>query len=96
MPNIKGAAKRMRQAERARQKNVAVRSKIKHVRRQVLAAGAPTAPEAAPAVMDPAVFKKYCSLLDKAAKAGVIKKNTAIRRKRRAAERLRQASAAKA
>ncbi|MBI2437421.1 MAG: 30S ribosomal protein S20 [Lentisphaerae bacterium] len=34
------------------------------------------------------VFSAYCSTLDKAASKGIIKKNTAIRRKRRAAARL--------
>ena len=33
-------------------------------------------------------FSAYCSVLDKAAKKGVIKKNTAIRRKSRAAGHL--------
>lgn len=39
------------------------------------------------------VFQEYCSVLDKAGKKGVIKKNTAIRRKRRAAQRLAAVSA---
>jgi ribosomal protein S20 len=35
-------------------------------------------------------FRAYCSILDKAAKSGVIKKNTAIRRKTNAANGLRK------
>jgi len=84
MPNIKGAEKRMRQAEKARVKNKAVKTEIKHVRREALSLEAGTAePEA--------VYRKYCSVLDKAAKKGVIKKNTAQRRKARAHARLRSA-----
>ena len=92
MPNIEGAAKRMRQAERARQRNIAVRSRIKNVRRQLLEMTA----VAESGKLDTAVYRKYCSLLDKAAKIGVIKKNTAVRRKRRATERIRRQAAAPA
>ena len=35
-------------------------------------------------------FRTYCSVLDKAAKGGVIKKNTAVRRKTNAANGLRK------
>ena len=38
-------------------------------------------------------FRRFCSCLDKAAKKGVIKKNTATRSKSRAAARLRTLSA---
>jgi len=38
-------------------------------------------------------FRAFCSSLDKGAKKGVIKKNTAIRSKTRAAARLRALSA---
>ncbi len=83
MPNIKKAAKRMRQAEKARRRNVQVKARIKHVRAKVLK-GAEATEEAE------ALFRTYCSELDKAAKKGVISKNTAIRRKARAAARLRK------
>jgi small subunit ribosomal protein S20 len=86
MPNIKSAAKRMRQAEKNRLRNRAAKTEIKHVRRSVLDTAA----------MSEDVYKRYCSILDKAAKKGVIKRNTAIRRKRRAAARLSTAPAAPA
>ena len=38
-------------------------------------------------------YQKYCSILDKSAKRGIITKNTANRRKARAAERLKTLSA---
>ena len=38
-------------------------------------------------------YKTYCSVLDKAAKGGIIARNTAIRRKSRAANRLRAGAA---
>ena len=91
MPNIKGAAKRMRQAAKARQRNVAAKGKIKSVRRALLDV------QAGPAVAESAkTYQEYCSLLDKAAKRGIIKKNTAVRRKRRAANRLRALATAPA
>jgi small subunit ribosomal protein S20 len=85
MPNIKKAAKRMRQAEKARHRNAQVKSRIKKVRGKVLK-GAET-PEAAESL-----YRAYCSELDKAAQKGVIAKNTAIRRKKRAAARLKRQS----
>ena len=84
MPNIKGAAKRMRQAEKARVKNKAVKTELKHIRREVLDATSGAGKDNAEAL-----FRGYCSALDKAAKKGIIKKNTALRRKTRAAARLR-------
>ena len=89
MPNIKGAGKRMRTSEKSRQRNVAAKTRIRNIRRTVLedhAGGADLQ----------AAFRKYCSALDKAAKRGIISKNTAVRRKRRASARLRAASAAPA
>lgn len=85
MPNIKSAKKRMRSSEKQRIGNVAVKTAVKTARRKTresLAAG--TAETAAEAV------KNYHSKLDKAVKRGVIKKNTAIRRKARATEALRK------
>jgi ribosomal protein S20 len=35
------------------------------------------------------IYREYCSLMDKSAKKGVIKKNTATRRKARAADMIR-------
>ncbi|MBP7275614.1 MAG: 30S ribosomal protein S20 [Kiritimatiellae bacterium] len=78
MPNIKSAAKRMRQSRKRQAVNKTVKSEIKHFRRKVVGTE-PVTPE---------TYSRYCSMLDKAAKRGVIKKNTAIRRKRRAASRM--------
>ena len=81
MPNIKSAEKRVRQSAKNREKNRAVKSKINTARRPVLAG-----------TLDKEAMKKavsaYASTLDKAVKQGVIKKNTANRRKSRAAKRL--------
>jgi small subunit ribosomal protein S20 len=85
MPNIKSAKKRMRSSEKRRVGNVAVKTKVKTARRktrETLAAGS------AEAAVD--AVRSYSSTLDKAVKRGVIKKNTAIRRKKRAAEALRK------
>ncbi len=79
MPNIKSAKKRMRSSEKQRIGNMAVKSAVRTARRKTgdaLAAG--NVEESTAAVRD------YSSALDKAAKRGVIKKNTAIRRKKRA------------
>lgn len=76
----------MRQAEKNRRRNVKVKTRIRQIRVKVLA-GAPSAEAARE------LFRSYCSELDKAVKKGVIPRNTAIRRKARAAERLREAVA---
>ncbi len=84
MPNIKSAKKRLKTSEEARQRNVAVRTQIKNARRtyfEAIDAKDKSASEEA--------FKSYCSILDKAQKKGVIVKNTATRRKARAADKLR-------
>lgn len=88
MPNIKSAKKRLRQSEVRRAENYAVRSRMRTFRRQFLESLAPESE-----VSSDATFRTYCSVLDKAVKKGVIKKNTAIRGKTRAAARLRAATA---
>lgn len=84
MPNIKSAKKRLRQSIAARERNKPVRSRVKNMRRKffeaVLAADRKLATD---------VYREYCSTLDKAAKAHVIHKNSAVRRKARAANKLR-------
>jgi len=88
MANIKSAQKRIRSSEKRRVDNLAVKTRVKSARRkarEALSAG--VAETAAEAVSD------YNSVLDKAVKRGVIKKNTAIRRKTRATEALRKLSA---
>ena len=84
MPTLKGAEKRMRTSEIKRQKNVATRTRIKSARYLLFKAIKEKSREAA----DKA-YRAYCSILDKAAKVGVISKNTATRRKGRAANQVR-------
>jgi small subunit ribosomal protein S20 len=91
MPKSVSAKKRARQAVKARRKNMSVKSKIGTVRRKALETLSATDLEAARKV-----YREYCSTLDKAAKQGVIPKNTAIRRKRRAAAKLAKLQAAPA
>ncbi len=85
MPNIKSAKKRMRSSEKQRVGNATVKTKVKTVRRktrEVLTTGVAETSEQA--------VREYSSVLDKAVKRGVIKKNTAIRRKKRAVAALRK------
>ncbi len=85
MPNLKSAKKRMRQNTVRYDRNVQVRTRVKSARRSMM-----EALEAKDAEAGAAALKSYSSVLDKAAKAGVIKKNTAIRRKTNAANGLRK------
>lgn len=88
MPNIKSAEKRVRTSEKSRRRNVKKKTQIKTLRKGVLAAVAtPADPKA------PAAYREFCSALDKAAKQGIIHKNTAIRKKARAGAMLRKAAA---
>ena len=85
MPNLKSAKKRMRQNVVRHDRNVQVRTRIKNARRAMMdALAANDAEKGAEALRD------YSSVLDKAAKDGVIKKNTAVRRKTNAANGLRK------
>ncbi len=87
MPNIKSAKKRLRQNERRRVHNQAVRSRIRTHRKkffQALDEGDASSRDVA--------FRTYCSVLDKAVKLGLIKRNTAVRRKTRASNHLRAAA----
>lgn len=85
MPNIKSAKKRLRQNETNRVENLEVKTRMKTFRRQFL--------ESLESANDSAgAYSKYCSALDKAVKKGVIKKNTAVRNKSRAAAKLRAAA----
>lgn len=76
MANIKSQKKRIITAEKARQRNRAVRSRlktaVKKVRTAVEEGDAETAQQAA---------NEACRLLDKAASKGVIHKNQAAQRK---------------
>lgn len=89
MPNLKSAKKRMRQNIVRRERNVQVRTRIKSARRAML-----EAIEAKDAEAGSAALRTYSSVLDKAAKKGVIKKNTAVRRKTNAANNLRKIATA--
>ena len=84
MPNIKSAMKRVRQDEKRRMRNKSYRTKVKTMRRQLF-----EAVEKKDESLSTDAYRNYCSALDKAAKKGVIKKNTAIRRKHRAAEKVK-------
>ena len=88
MPNLKSAKKRMRQNVVRYERNVQVRTRVKTARRTMM-----DALEAKDAEAGETAFRTYCSILDKAAKAGVIKKNTAVRRKTNAANGLRKLTA---
>ncbi len=85
MPNLKSAKKSMRQNARRRERNMKTRTRVKNTRRSMMEAlkgGDVTAGAEA--------LRTYSSALDKAAKKGVIAKNTAIRRKNNAANGLRK------
>ena len=84
MPNLKSAKKRLRQSESRQTQGQAVRTKVKSYRRSFFEAIDSKDKDASTSA-----YKSYCSVLDKAAKAGQIKKNTAVRRKTRATEKLR-------
>ena len=83
MPNIKSAKKRLRQNETLRMANLAVKSKMRSSRRKFS-----DALDTGDAEQAKEQYAAYCSALDKAAKKGVIKKNTAIRSKTRGAAKL--------
>jgi len=89
MPNLKSAKKRMRQNMVRHDRNVQVRTRIKTARRVMMEALA-----ASDADKGAEALRTYSSVLDKAAKAGVIKKNTAVRRKTNAANGLRKIASA--
>jgi small subunit ribosomal protein S20 len=84
MPNIKSAKKRLRTSEEAHGRNVQVRTQVKSARRKLF-----EALDAGEAETADLAYRAYCGILDNAAKKGVIKKNTATRRKGRAADKVR-------
>ena len=90
MPNIKSAKTRLRRNARQRVVTAPIKTRVRTARRHFMESVSGEGQDRAQAV------SAYCSCLDKAAKSGVIKKNTAIRRKSRAAEQLRKAEAASA
>ena len=80
MPNIKSAYKRMRTSAIANASNVSVRSQISHMRRGLF-----EAIESGDKQKSTALQREYASALDRAVKKGVLKRNTADRRKGRSA-----------
>ena len=76
MANIKSAAKRARQGIARRARNTTVTSALKSGQRKVRAAIAAGKPDEAKAE-----FARTSAALDKAAKRGIIHKNSADRRK---------------
>ncbi len=78
----------MRSSESRRQDNLVVKTRVKSARRKAREALAAGVTEVATLAV-----REYSSVLDKAVKRGVIKKNTAIRRKSRATEALRKLQA---
>ena len=90
MPNIKSAVKRAKTSEKSRQRNMQTKGEVKTLRKNLLVAVAePAAPKTKEA------FQAFCSALDKGVKHGIIRKNTAIRKKSRAGALLRKAAVAK-
>ena len=83
MPNIQSAFKRVRTSAKANANNRTVRSEIHTLRRRLFESFEKGEKEEARKL-----YRAYCSVLDKAAKKGVIKKNTADRRKGRCAAQL--------
>jgi small subunit ribosomal protein S20 len=83
MPNTKGAAKAMRQSEKRREINNKVKDQVKRsvkeVKRLIKTGDKDKAAE---------LMRKAMSALDKAAKKGVVHKNTAARKKSRLAKSL--------
>ncbi len=78
MPNIKSAKKRVLTSERNRLRNVAVKSEIKTVSKNVLEA----AKEKKQEEVQQSLNRAY-KLYDKAVSKGVLHKNTAARKKSR-------------
>lgn len=87
MPNLKSAKKRMRQSVARHDSNQRMRTRLKNARRTML-----DTLESKDATAADVALRAYSSVLDKAAKGGIIKKNTAIRRKTNAANNLRKIS----
>jgi len=83
MANIKSAAKRARQATTRSARNSSVTSALKSTQKKAQAAISSGKTEDAQAA-----YKRYATALDKAAKRGVIHKNSANRRKSAAAKAL--------
>lgn len=84
MPHTKSAVRRMKQSLRRREANRSARSSIASTRRAFFEAAAKGDKS-----KSQELFLSYSSILDKAAKKGVIGANTADRRKSRAALKMK-------
>jgi small subunit ribosomal protein S20 len=91
MANTRSAAKRKRQTERRTNLNKSILSGLKHQRKRLAAAVA--SGDKAKAQIE---LNALASRLDKAAKRGIVHRNLANRRKRRAAKALTAAGSSKA
>ena len=83
MANTKSAIKRMKQSEKRRQRNRAVRSKLRSVVKSATTALGTQPAEAA------AVVREAIRTLDRAVTQGVLHQNTAARKKSALARKLR-------
>lgn len=90
MANLKASKKAILTSRRRRDRNQAVRSAIKTYVKRTRTAVDGGADDAT------TLYQSTSSLVDKAAKKGIIHKNAANRRKSRLARRLRSAGAAEA
>jgi small subunit ribosomal protein S20 len=81
LPNIKSAHKRLRQSRKRRDRNRTVRSEIRTRTKSLLQTESPT--EAGTA------YRKITSMLDTAARKGILSKQAAARRKSRLARYVR-------
>lgn len=87
MPITKSAKKALRQSLRRRARNIQKKEKIKNLIKQVRSLVSQKKAEEAKKLL-PQVYK----LLDKAAKTGLIKKNTAARRKSKISRQIQKGS----
>ena len=85
MPTTKSAKKRMKTSQKKQIRNTRTKDKTKSTRKELykLITGGDKEKSAQK-------FKEYCSVIDKATKNGVLKANTADRKKSKAAARLRK------
>ena len=88
LANNKSAIKRVRQAEERRSRNRSVRTRVRNVGKAVLQAAA--APGKDPAALTDAL-RAAQSIIDRAAKHGVLHRRAAARRKSRLARRAQAA-----
>jgi len=85
MPQHKSAGKRIRKSEKQRERNRAVRARVRTALRRL---------DEAPVAEQSESLRQATSELDNAVRKGVIKKNTANRKKSRLAKRVQRATSA--